>query len=136
MSAFDAPNREMCTVRRGETNTPLQALVTLNDTQFVEAARVFAADILRDSSLGNERSQLISAFRRVTSRSPQEDELELLSGLLGTERQRFSRTPDLASELVGVGEWPVDRGLNEVEHAAWIQVATLLFNLSETLSRQ
>lgn len=136
MSAFDAPNREMCTVQRGETNTPLQALVTLNDTQFVEAARVFAADLLRDSSLSNERSRLKSAFERVTSRLPQQDELELLSGLLSKERQRFEQSPDLASELTAVGEWPVDRGLNAIEHAAWIQVATLLFNLSETLSRQ
>ncbi|WP_231603330.1 PSD1 and planctomycete cytochrome C domain-containing protein [Neorhodopirellula pilleata] len=134
MSAFDAPNREMCTVQRGITNTPLQALVTLNDTQFAEAARVLAGDLLKYSSPADENERLKTAFERVTSRLPNEDELTILKQLLADERKRYESSPEQAVATISVGEWPVERDLDPVEHAAWTQVAALLLNLSETVT--
>lgn len=136
MTAFDAPNREMCTVQRGVTNTPLQALVTLNDTQFVEAARVFAENLLRDEALADDTQRMERAFEQTTSRLPVRKETDLLLGLLDDERQRLRNAPDEATRTVRVGEWPVADELDPVQHAAWTQIASLLFNLSETLTRQ
>lgn len=134
MSAFDAPNREMCTVQRGITNTPLQALVTLNDTQFAEAARVLAAELLNDTSPAEETGRLQAAFERVTSRLASDDELQILKRLLDDERKRYELSPAQAVATTTVGESPVACDLDPVEHAAWTQIAALLLNLSETVT--
>ena len=133
MMAFDAPNREVCTVARGNTTTPLQALVTLNDPQFVEAARAFAERIL--AQRGDDAARLRWAFAECVSRPPQENELGVLAAALKRERARYAKNESAASALLAVGEAPRNETLPAAEHAAWTQVAATLFNLSETITR-
>lgn len=135
MAAFDAPNREMCTTERGVTNTPLQALVTLNDPQFAEAARVFAGRLLRNHPDLDDQSRLRLAFETVTGRPPADADLSALDSFLADELRRYTTDPAAATALISVGESPVLRDLDPSRQAAWTQIATLLFNLSETLTR-
>jgi len=133
MALFDAPNREVCALERGATNTPLQALVLLNDVQFVEAARALAERILHRA--GTDAARLAWAFEEVTSRAPEPAEAEVLLRTLARERARFAAEPEAARRVLASGESPRDESLPGVEHAAWAQVATLLLNLSEALTR-
>jgi hypothetical protein len=133
MAAFDAPNREVCTVSRPNTTTPLQALVTLNDPQFVEAARAFAERLLVQP--GTDTARLRRAFLAATSREPAKQELAVLDNTLQRERKRYARNVAEAEKFLDVGESPRNPKLPAAEHAAWAQVATLLLNLSETLTR-
>ncbi len=135
MSAFDAPNREMCIVQRGVTNTPLQALVTLNDPQFAEASRVFAARLIHETPEMKDRDRLRYAFEEVTGRPPQESEMNALASLLGDELERFRTDLSASEKLITVGDSPPDEALDSADQAAWTQISTLLFNLSETLTR-
>jgi hypothetical protein len=146
MAAFDAPNREVCTVARGNTNTPLQALVTLNDPQFVEASRVFAEKILGETEREGRRdgekerrmeddSRLRRAFAACLSRAPQPQEFAVLVAALKRERAHYAKDESAARALLAVGESPRNEQLPVAEHAAWTQIASLLFNLSETITR-
>ena len=132
MMAFDAPNREVCTVARGNTTTPLQALVTLNDPQFVEAARAFAERIL--ARPGNEAARLRWAFAECVARPPTEAEFSILNGALRRERAHYKADAAAAQALLAVGESPRNPALPPAEHAAWAQLAATLLNLSETLT--
>jgi hypothetical protein len=133
LAAFDAPNREVCTVSRANTTTPLQALVLLNDVQFVEAARAFAERALGQP--GDDAARLKWAFATCLTREPKAKELEVLAGALGRERQRYAKDPSAAEAYLRSGESPRDARLAATEHAAWAQVASLLLNLSETITR-
>ena len=133
MSAFDAPNREVCTVARSNTTTPLQALVTLNDPQFVEAARALGQRALQQP--GNDSARLRWAFAESISREPKPAELQILTGALARERAGYAAKPDLAHAALSVGESGRDPGLAPLEHAAWMQVAALILNLSEAVTR-
>ncbi|MGE0759979.1 MAG: DUF1553 domain-containing protein, partial [Pirellulaceae bacterium] len=133
MAAFDAPSREVCVVSRPGTTTPLQALVLLNDVQFVEAARAFAQRMLALEADDVER--LRWGVRECLSRDPRAHELETLMRTLDRERQRYQRDPAAAQQYLRIGESPRDASLAASEHAAWAQVATVLLNLSETITR-
>ncbi|MEY4938690.1 MAG: hypothetical protein RIQ93_425 [Verrucomicrobiota bacterium] len=133
LTAFDAPNREVCTVDRANTTTPLQALVTLNDPQFVEAARAFAERILAHP--GDDLKKLQWAFLETTAREPRPEENRVLHAALLRERRHASANPAGAKNFLRIGESPRNPQLPPVEHAAWAQVASLLLNLSETLTR-
>jgi hypothetical protein len=133
MAAFDAPNREICTVQRPTTTTPLQALVLLNDVQFVEAARAFAQRVLAQSE--DDAARLRWAFEECISRPPSEEELVILTGALERELARYRNDEEAARQLLANGESPRDQSLPLAEHAAWSQVASLLMNLSETVTR-
>jgi len=133
MTAFDAPNREVCTIDRGNTTTPLQALVTLNDPQFVEAARAFAERTLHHT--GDDTAKLRWAFAEATSRNPKPAELAVLQAALTRERQHYTAKPQAAGQALRVGESPRDGKLPAAEHAAWMQVAALILNLSESVTR-
>ncbi|WP_414664508.1 PSD1 and planctomycete cytochrome C domain-containing protein [Horticoccus sp. 23ND18S-11] len=133
MAAFDAPNREVCTVARGNTTTPLQALVLLNDVQFVEAARVFAEKILARG--GNDSARVAWAFAECLSRPPEANELRVVAGALQRERERYAKNEPAARALLAAGEAPRSSKLDLADHAAWTQVASLLLNLSETVTR-
>ena len=135
MMAFDAPNREVCTVARGNTTTPLQALVTLNDPQFVEAARVFAERALAQAALRGDEARLRWAFAECVSRPPQDKELAVLAAALKRERARYTKNEPAAQAFLAVGESPRNETIPPAEHAAWAQVAALLLNLSETITR-
>jgi hypothetical protein len=134
LAAFDAPNREVCTIERSATTTPLQALVLLNDVQFVEASRAFAERALRRAESGDD-ARLRWLFAEGVSRPPAAAELAVLRGALTRERARYARDPAAAAAFLSAGESPRDAGFPAPEHAAWAQVATLVLNLSEAITR-
>ncbi|MBM4073228.1 MAG: DUF1553 domain-containing protein [Planctomycetes bacterium] len=133
MITFDAPDRETCTVRRSRTNTPLQALVLLNDPTFVEASRHFAERLLREAKTTDER--VILAFRLATARRPNDRELAIVGTALVKQRQIFERDPRAAEKLLNVGEAPRDPRWPAAELAAWTMVASMILNLDESLTR-
>ena len=132
---LDGPTRETCTVRRPRTNTPLQALLLLNDEGFVEAARVLAASVLA-GQCGNEADCAAQIFRRVTSRRPEAKEISALTGLLARQRARFAADPAAAGKLISLGASPRGREFDAVELASWTVVAQAILNLDETLTRR
>lgn len=133
MQTFDAPEREYCIVRRPTTNTPLQALVLLNETGFVEASRKFAERALAAGASPEERLRF--AFRVATSRPPAEREEQILLGLLSREQAAFAADPARAEALLKVGESPADPRLDSLELASWTVVCNALLNLDETVTK-
>ncbi|WP_367873118.1 PSD1 and planctomycete cytochrome C domain-containing protein [Luteolibacter sp. Populi] len=133
LGIFDAPNREVCAIGRTSTNTPLQALVTLNDPQFVEAGRALAVRLAKAG--GDDEAKLKDGFLRATGRAPVEQELAVLRGALERERGRYRADLAAANALLAIGESPREATLDPAEHAAWTQTCALLLNLSETLTR-
>jgi hypothetical protein len=135
LATFDAPDREKCTGRRALTNTPLQALVLLNDPTYVEAARALAQRTLLEGGT-NEKNRIAYAFRLATARKPSGKETGVLRKLLETELAGFTKNPQAAAKLLDVGESTRDKGLNAVELAAWTTVTSVILNLDETVTRQ
>ena len=133
MLTFDAPSREACSVRRARTNTPLQALLLLNDVQFFECARGLATRILAEG--GNDTQRLTRGFRIVTSRRPNALELAILVRTLNQHRADYRKNPAAAKKLLAIGEAPQDSGLDVSEHAAWTVLSNLLLNLDETVTK-
>ena len=133
MQTFDAPSREVCVVRRDRTNTPLQALVVLNDPTYVEAARALAERVLLDGD--SEQDALRLAYLRALAREPEAEERELLLAYLAEERGRLAAEPDRARELLDVGASKASEALDPLEHAAWTMVCSLILNLDEFLTR-
>ena len=134
MAAFDAPDREVCTVKRARTNTPLQALILMNDPTYVEASRILAEKILRLG--GDTPSRLKYAFRLVTSRVATVRELEVLTAGLERQRERYAAHPQLATELLSIGETQRSDELDAAELAAWTMIASELLNLDETVTKR
>jgi hypothetical protein len=134
--AFDAPSREECTADRSRSNTPLQALVLLNDPTYVEAARAFAVRIL-DSGETTDEGRLAWAIRTAVSRGPREGELTILLDLLSRHRTDFQSRPDDARQLLEVGNTAGQAAVatDAAELAAWVNVARALMNLHETITR-
>jgi hypothetical protein len=133
MVAFDAPNRETCIVARPSTTTPLQALVLLNDVQFVEASRAFAERII--ARTGDDADRIRWAFTETTSRPPTDKELVVLMQALQRERVHYAADKTAAREYLANGESPRNESIPINEHAAWSQISALLLNLSETITR-
>lgn len=132
MLAFDAPTREECTVNRPTSNTPLQALVLLNDPEFVEAARVFAQRIL--SQPGDFGERLRFAYAHALGRPPQDQEAKTLEALFLKQHAVFEKDPEAARALVAVGQAPRATG-DPADLAAWTSVSRTLLNLHETVTR-
>jgi hypothetical protein len=130
--AFDGPTREVCTVRRARTNTPLQALVLLNDVTYVESARILAERILREDA-SDGRMQL--GFRTVTGREPSENEVKTLEELYRKQLAAYRNDRLAAEALLKQGEAPVDPNLDPCELAAWTMVASVLLNLDEVITQ-
>jgi hypothetical protein len=133
MLCFDSPTRETCTVQRQRANTPLQALVLLNDPTYVEAARALAARTVRKATDPAARIQY--AFRRVLSRDPRADEVDPLLRLVAQLRQEYRANPEAALQLLAVGESPRARDLDPGELAAWTAMCRVLLNLDETINK-
>ncbi len=134
MSTFDAPDREKCVVRRPVTNTPLQALITLNDPTYVEAARVLAGKALSQGKDFNTR--IVYAFRQTTARKPSVQEVNLLRGLLTQQMTNFTKNPKAAEQLIKVGEAANDTEIDASELAAWTMVVSAILNLDEVVTRE
>jgi hypothetical protein len=135
LATFDAPDREKCAARRALTNTPLQALVLLNDPTYVETARGLAERTLREGGV-DEKSRVAYAFRLATARTPSGKEVAVLRKLLKERLTSFRADSKAAIKLLEVGESPRDKRLDVVEHAAWTTVASVILNLDETITKQ
>lgn len=133
MATFDAPNREVCTIKRESTNTPLQALVLLNDPQFVEANRHLAALLLEKETTDTERIQ--HAFKTILSRPADKSELKILTQRVTKERAYFEQNPQSADAFLRVGDSPIQSEFPPSELAAWTIVSSLIMNLSEAITR-
>jgi hypothetical protein len=133
MDIFNAPSREVCTVRRERTNTPLQALVTLNDPQFVEAARHLAQRALRTGSSEDARLQWVAA--RLLARPFRSEELEVVQHSLRDLMTHYSGHPEAAQVLITFGESKPDTELAPTELAAWTMLVNQLLNLDEVLNK-
>jgi hypothetical protein len=132
--AFDASTREECVVQRPRSNTPLQALVLLNDPSYIEAGRALASRLMREAP-GDPPARLERAFRLVLSRAPRPSEVSLLLGLWNEHHSQFQADPAAARAVLGVGDLPLPGELNPAELAAWTSVARVLLNLHETITR-
>jgi hypothetical protein len=133
MEILNAPNREQCTVRRERTNTPLQALVTMNDPQFVEAARVLAQAAMKSAKEFDGRLDFMS--RRLTARSFRPEEAAVVRQAYDDLLAHYKATPADATKLLTVGESKRDEALDASEHAAWTMLANQLMNLDEVLNK-
>jgi hypothetical protein len=135
LATFDAPDREKCTARRAQTNTPLQALVLLNDPTYVEASRALAQRAILEGGR-DARARIGFAFRLATARAPSDQEIGILRTLLDARLKAFQHDRQSALKLLSVGESPRDRRLDVSELAAYTTVASVIFNLDETMTRQ
>ena len=133
MEIFDAPNRETCAVRRIRTNTPLQALVTLNDPQFVEAARALAARALRSHE--TYAARMDAMMLGLASRPLEDEELRTCGAVLADLRAHYAANPEAARALVEVGESPAPEDLQPSDLAAWTMLANMLMNLDEVVTK-
>ena len=131
---FDNAARQTCAVRSSRTNTPLHALITLNDITYAEAARALAERVMMAETEDVARIQM--AFRLATSRFPRVEEQSILVERLGMLREQYAEDPKEALQLLRVGESPHDERLDPVEHAAFTGISSLILNLDETLSKQ
>jgi hypothetical protein len=135
LAAFDAPDREKCTSRRPMTNTPLQALVLMNDPTYVEASRALAQRALTEGGKSVE-TKIAYAFRLSTGRKPSVQEARALRELLISQAARYRRDEKSAMELLGVGESKWNEKMDARELAAWTVVASAILNLDETITKE
>ncbi len=134
MSTFDAPNRDVCNVRRPRTNTPLQALVTLNDPVYVEASQALARKIATEGKTANEKAAF--AIRQVATRPANEKEVARIVKLFEDAKAGFAKDAKKAEKLATDPIGPLPKGANAAELAAWTVVANVLLNLDEMLMKR
>jgi len=136
LQVFDAPSREECTAKRPRTSTPLQALVLLNDPQFLEAARVLAQAAWRTPSPQGDAQRLAHVFHRVLGRDASPREVEVLQQLLAQQRAVFAAKPESAQQYLKVGEIPPDASIPPAELAAATVVVSTLMNHDEFVMKR
>jgi len=134
MAAFDAPNRESCTVRRERTNTPLQALQLMNDVQYIEAARVLATNVIKKDK--DDKKRIENLFRLLTARQPNSKELSIIQTSLENMKKEYSAQAKNAEELISLGEAATDTSIDKIELAAWTMLANQLLNLDEVITKE
>lgn len=131
MAIFDASNRDICEVKRLKTNTPLQALVMMNDPTVLEASRVLSGNLLKDDK--DPEILIKKAFRMIVCRQPRKEEIDIL--LQYHQKQLTELNIQTAEKALQVGEYPQNKGLNKINHAALMRVITTLYNLEETITK-
>jgi hypothetical protein len=132
MLTFDAPTREVCIVSRSRTNTPLQALVLLNDVQFVEAARTLASVVAQTQATVDD--QIREAFLRLTGRHPDATEANLLAEVYDKQRDLFTNTSQqVASRFIKLGDSEADSSLSAADLAALTVTCQVILNLDATI---
>ena len=134
MTTFDAPSREVCTLRRQPTNTPLQAFVTLNDPVYVEAAQALARRIVREGGTDG-RARLSYGIQLCLARPPRAEQVDTLLELLKSESDFYRNNPAEAERLATEPLGPVPKEMNPAELAAWTVVANVLLNLDGVLTK-
>ena len=135
MLLFDAPSREICTVKRSRTNTPLQALVLLNEVTYVEAAKKLAERMLSEGG-STAAERLAFGFRLATGRRPTSAEVTLLTAGFNADAARFATNKESATQLLATGESKPDSKFNVEELAAYALTANVLLNLDEVVTRE
>jgi hypothetical protein len=131
MLIFDASNRDQCEIGRSNTNTPLQALVMMNDPTMLEASRVLATNLLKEESA--EKDRIIKAFRLIVCRKPREKEIVLLTNYYQTRLKTINMQN--AEKLLAVGEYPLPEGINRIALAAMMLVISTIYSLEETVTK-
>lgn len=131
MGIFDASNRDLCEVKRLKTNTPLQALIMMNDPTVLEASRVLAAKLLQEKTSTNDK--LTQAFRLIICRKPSDKELKILQSYY--EKQRSTLTPETANQMLTVGEYPMTKNIDKITQAALMRVISTIYNLEEAITK-
>jgi hypothetical protein len=134
MDILNAPSRETCTVRRERTNTPLQALATMNDPQFVEAARSLAERSLEEAEK-SEEARLNFIAERLLARPLRSEERDIIRGVLADLQAHYEKAPDEAKKLIAVGETKPDAKLEPTLLAAYTMVVNQFMNLDEVLNK-
>jgi hypothetical protein len=133
MLIFDASNRDQCEVKRTRTNTPLQALVLMNDPTMLEAARVLAERLMTEKS--SEEDKITKAFRSIICRIPTAEERSLIENYFEKEKSLFSKQPDKAKKIISVGEFKHETIADTAALASLIKTVQMIYNLDETISR-
>ena len=134
LATFDAPDRETCIVRRARTNTPLQALVLLNDPTYVEASRKLAERMMKTTGPA-PATRIAFGFRLAAARPPRAEEVAVLRDVYLADLAKYRHDPAAARKLLAVGESSRDDTLDPAEHAAWTTVASVILNLDEVLNK-
>jgi hypothetical protein len=135
MTAFDATNRESCTVRQTRTNTPLQALNLMNDVTYLEASRKLAERMMKEGGATPEE-RIAYAFRLVTARLPRARESKVLFESFQRFRKRYQAEPKAALEMLAEGESARDEQLDPVELASYAAIANLVLNLDKSVTKE
>jgi len=133
MIIFDASNRDQCEVKRLNTNTPLQALVMMNDPMVLEASRVLAAKLLEEKNTDDQKIK--EAFRRIVCRTPSEKELGILKNYFIERMNTLKDRKEDASKLLDVGEYPLPSNADKVKLASMTEVVSAIYNLEETITK-
>jgi len=131
MLLLDASKRDVCSMRRQRTSTPLQALLMLNDPQFVEASRVWAEEVATRN--GSDGERLTAVFTRLTGRAPKDAELAILAKALVEQRELYGADKERAKQTATIGDRPPKKGGDVVEVAAWTMVISLLMNFDDVV---
>jgi hypothetical protein len=134
LQTFDAPEREFCMVRRSVTNTPLQALVLMNDPTYVEASRKLAERLMLEGG-STPADRITFLYRLAMSRPPKPQEMLIVQGLFNQQLAKMQRDKEGAMKLLHVGESPTNDKLDPAELAAWAAVSNVVLNLDETLTK-
>lgn len=130
MLVFDGSSRDQCEVKRPRTNTPLQALILLNDPQVLEASRVLAQKLLKENTSIDLKIE--KAFRMIVSRKPAANEMDLLSKYYTAQESDFTKNKEAAQKFILAGEFTMDKSVDPVKLAALMQVIHTIFNLDES----
>jgi hypothetical protein len=133
LGTLDAPDRQMCVVRRQRTNTPLQALLLMNDPTYVEAARKLAERMMSEAQ--DDKQRIAFAYRLAMARAPKASETEVLLKLYRGQLASFRQNAAAAKKLLRVGESELNSKLDPAELAAWTMVASAILNLDETITK-
>ncbi|WP_138991256.1 PSD1 and planctomycete cytochrome C domain-containing protein [Larkinella sp. C7] len=131
MAIFDASNRDLCEVKRLKTNTPLQALVMMNDPTVLEASRVLAANLLQENSASKDK--ISKAFRLIVGRKPKEKEIDMLTAYYEKGLKEIKKP--VAEKALAVGEYPIPEKVDKTKLAAMMRVISTIYNLEETITK-
>jgi hypothetical protein len=135
MNIFDAPSRAYCVVKREKTATPLQALVLMNDPQFLEAARVLGERIIKEGGSSVE-NKIALGYRLLTGRYPGTQEMDLLTEQYQSAWTLFGGNRKKASDLIAMGEFPLSERIDKTELAAYVQVMSTIMNFDATTMKR
>jgi hypothetical protein len=133
LATLDAPDRQTCVVRRQRTNTPLQALLLMNDPTFVEAARKLAERMMTEGK--DDKQRVTLAYRLAMARPPKSAEMDVLLKLYREQVAIYRSDKEAGGKLLHAGESPADSSLDPAELAAWTIVANAILNLDETITK-